>query len=163
MWDPGSVTDRTEILAALQRNITTMVRRTVVPRAHERIITRAGVDIDRVEAVALSRISDAGSMRVTELADQLGVACSTAGRHAVNLEEGGLVGRSPDPDDRRVTVVTVTERGVELIERLRTVQRSMLAEALFGWTTEDLSTLAGLLNRLGEDLLALGHPMETRA
>jgi DNA-binding MarR family transcriptional regulator len=156
------VTERTNTLAALQRSITVLVRRTAIPRAHERIIRRAAVDIDRVEAVALSRISDAGSMRVTELADQLGVACSTAGRHAANLEQGGLVSRSPDPSDRRVTVVTATDDGIELIERLRIVQRGLLAEALSKWSTEDLSELADLLERLGEDVLTLSQPAETR-
>ncbi|MFP4074649.1 MAG: hypothetical protein ACLFVZ_11495, partial [Actinomycetota bacterium] len=59
-------------LDELQRSLTMVVRRTAIPRVHERIINRAGVDIDRVEAIALSRIADAGSMRVTELADQPG-------------------------------------------------------------------------------------------
>jgi DNA-binding MarR family transcriptional regulator len=157
------VTEDTETLAALQRSITMLVRRTAIPRVHERIISRAGVTIDRVEAVALSRINDAGSMRVTELADQLGVACSTAGRHAANLEEGGLVRRSPDADDGRVTVVTATDEGAELIERLRTAQRGMLAEALSEWASDDLSTLANLLERLGEDVLVLSQPVEVRS
>ncbi len=97
-------------------------------------------------------------MRVTELADQLGVACSTAGRHAANLEGGGFVTRAPDPEDKRVTVVTVSQQGVELIQRLRDVQRSLLAEALSGWDDDDLNSLADLLGRLGEDLIVLSEP-----
>lgn len=139
-----------------------VVRRTAIPRVHERIINRAGADIDRVEAIALSRISDTGSMRVTELADQLGVACSTAGRHAANLEEGGFVTRAPDPEDKRATVVTVSDRGVELIRRLRDVQRDLLAEALSGWEDDELEALAGLLRRLGEDLIVLSEPESVR-
>lgn len=139
-----------------------VVRRTAIPRVHERIINRAGADIDRVEAIALSRIADAGFMRVTELADQLGVACSTAGRHAGNLEGGGFVTRTPDPEDKRVTVVRVTERGVELIQRLRDVQRDLLAEALAGWEDDDLESLADLLGRLGEDLIVLSEPESLR-
>lgn len=145
-------------LDELQRSLTMVVRRTAIPRVHERIINRAGADIDRVEAVALSRITDAGSMRVTELADQLGVACSTAGRHAANLESGGFVTRTPDPEDKRVTVVTVSEWGVALIQRLRDVQRDLLAEALSGWDDDDLESLADLLGRLGDDLIVLSEP-----
>lgn len=156
------MTERSRTLESLQRSLTMVVRRTAIPRAHERVIGRAGLDIDRVEAVALSRISDAGSMRVTELAEQLGVACSTAGRHAANLEEGGYVERSPDPEDGRVTVVTATDRGVALIGRLREVQCGLLAEVLSEWDTDDLDTLAGLLERFGRDLLALGLGAETR-
>lgn len=139
-----------------------VVRRTAIPRVHERIINRAGADIDRVEAIALSRIADAGSMRVTELADQLGVACSTAGRHAANLEGGEFVTRAPDPEDKRVTIVTASQRGVELIQRLRDVQRDLLAEALSGWDDDDLESLAALLGRLGEDLIVLSEPESVR-
>jgi DNA-binding MarR family transcriptional regulator len=153
---------RTETLEELQHGLTMVVRRIAIPRAHERVISRAGVDIDRVEAVALSRIADAGSMTVTELAEQLSVACSTAGRHAANLEEGGLVTRASDPADRRVTVVTASRRGVEMIGRLRAVQRDLLDEVLSAWDTDDLGVLAGLLERLGEDLLWLSEPTGVR-
>lgn len=149
-------------MEALQRGLTMVVRRTAIPRTHERIIRRADVEIERVEAIALSRITDASAMRVTELADQLGVACSTAGRHAANLEAGGLVTRTPDPDDKRVTVVNATAAGAELIERLRETQRGLLAEALWDWETDDLDALAGLLERLGADLLAISEPAEVR-
>lgn len=154
------MTRRTRALETLQRSLTLVVRRTAIPRAHERIVRRAGVDIDRVEAIALSRISDAGSMRVTELADQLGVTCSTAGRHAGNLETGGLVTRALDPGDRRVTVVTVTDQGIELIGRLREVQRQLLAEVLADWDLDDLEALGALMGRLGNDLLQLSEPKD---
>lgn len=151
------MTETPRVLEDLQHSLTMVVRRTAIPRVHERIIRRAGVDIDRVEAIALSRITGAGSMRVTELAETLGVACSTAGRHAANLEDGGYVSRFPDPEDRRVTVVTVTDSGIRLIKDLRRVQRDLLADALADWGTDDLVTLTSLLGRLGEDLLALSE------
>lgn len=144
----------------LQHSLGSVVRRTAIPRAHERIIRRAGVDIDRVEATALSRITDAGSMTVTELAEELGVACSTAGRHAANLEEGGWVSRTPSPGDGRVTIVTSTPGGVALIGRLREAHCSLLGEALFDWDTDDLAAMADLLERLGRDLLSLSQPAE---
>lgn len=152
--------ERVRTLESLQRALIMVVRRIAVPRTHERLISRAGVEIDRVEAIALSRIVDGGSMRVTELADRLGVACSTAGRHGANLEEGGFVTRSPDAGDRRVTVLTATAAGADLISRLREVQRDLLDEALADWDIEDLDELGGLLARLGEDLLVLTEPTE---
>jgi hypothetical protein len=39
----------------------------------------------------------------------------------------------------------------------------LLGEALSDWDTEDLDQLAGLLGRLGEDLLALSEPAEVEA
>lgn len=142
----------------VQRALIMVVRRTAIPRAHDRLITKAGLEIDRVEAVALSRIADGGSMRVTELAEQLGVACSTAGRHGANLERTGLVARHQDPVDRRVTVLTPTPDGVDLIGHLRYVRRCLLDEVLTDWSTDDLQSLARLLDRLGKDLFYLSEP-----
>lgn len=118
------------------------------------------MQIDRVEAIALGRIVDAGSMRVTELADQLGVACSTAGRHAANLAHGGLVTRAPDSEDRRVTVVAATDKGSALVGHLRSTHRDLLAEILADWDENDVDVLADLLGRLGDDLRALSDPAE---
>lgn len=157
------VTDPIDILGALQRNLTLVVRRSSVPRAHERIISRAGLDIDRVEAIALSRIADAGAIRVTELARQMGVACSTAGRHAAHLEEGALVSRTADPDDGRVTVVSVNERGLGLVRHLRATHRDVLGEILADWDEPDIARLGELLGRLADDIAMLSEPEEIHA
>jgi DNA-binding MarR family transcriptional regulator len=157
------VAKRIRTLENVQRALVMVVRRIAIPRTHERLTGRAGVDIDRVEAIALSRIVDAGSMTVTALAEQLGVACSTAGRHGANLEVRGLVTRSPDIDDRRVTVVTATAAGAGLIDHLRETQRDLLEEVLSDWTNEALEELASLLERLGEDLAVLTESSEVEA
>jgi DNA-binding MarR family transcriptional regulator len=152
------MTDPADPFEALRRNLTMTVRRTVVPRAHERILRRADVAIDRVEAIALSRIVDAGAMRVTELARQLGVTCSTAGRHAGRLEAEGLATRSTNPDDGRVTIITATEAGHHLVSVLRTAHRELLAEVLAHWERSDVETLARLLGDLAEVLDASTEP-----
>jgi len=149
IWD-RSLFMRDISIERLQRNLTSVMRRTAVPRAHDRVIQRAGIDIGRVEAIALSRIADAGSMRITELAAQLGVACSTAGRHAANLEDDALVTRALDDGDRRVTVVTPTSRGIEYVERLRQAHRQMLSEFLRDWDDDDVTALSDLMGRMAD-------------
>lgn len=143
---------RRSAIEGLQRALTLSVRRTAVPQVHERVIRRAGLDIDRVEAVALSRIVDQAEVRISELARQLGVACSTAGRHAAHLDERGLCVRSVDPADGRAVVAAATPQGRQLVTRLRSVHGEMLAEVLTSWDTADLELLSGLLGRLAEDL-----------
>lgn len=146
---------RRSAIEALQRALTLSVRRTAVPQVHERVIRRAGLDIDRVEAVALSRIVDQGEVGISELARQLGVACSTAGRHAAHLDERGLCTRSVDPADGRAVVAAATPQGRELVTHLRSVHGEMLAEVLTVWETADLERLSGLLGRLAEDIARL--------
>jgi DNA-binding MarR family transcriptional regulator len=146
---------RAGLFKLLQRDLALVVRRTAVPRVHERIVARAGVDIDHVEAVALSRIVDQGPMRLSELARQLVVACSTGGRHAAQLEDRGLCRRSVDPVDGRAVMVEATGAGRDLITRLRAAHGELLGEALSEWTREELADLTGLLGRLTDDLAPL--------
>ncbi|MGA7227196.1 MAG: MarR family transcriptional regulator [Acidimicrobiia bacterium] len=149
---------RARSIEDLQRALIQVVRRSSVPRAHDRIATRAAVEVDRVEAVALSRIVDNGSMGLTELAAQLGVACSTAGRHAAHLEERALCTRTVDPVDSRAVVVTPTDLGRSLVASLRATYREVLGEILEQWSDGDLAHLSDLLGRFGEDLSALSEP-----
>lgn len=46
------------------------------------------------------------------------------------LEEMGLVGRSPDPDDGRQSVVSVTDQGRRTLTEMRAAKRDWLAAAL---------------------------------
>jgi DNA-binding MarR family transcriptional regulator len=144
----------------LQRSLTQVVRGVSVPRFHERVIGRAAVEIDRVEAIALSRIVDSESMRLTELANQMGVACSTAGRHAAHLEERGLVHRSVDPSDARGIVVTATTAGVALVSDLRGAYRELLSELMCDWDPVEVRGFAVMLTRLADDLTR--HPVEVQ-
>lgn len=149
---------RRKAIEGLQRALSLSIRRAAVPSVHDRVIRRAGLDIDRVEAIALSRIVDQGDMWLSELARQLGVACSTAGRHAAHLDERGLCVREVDPADGRAVVATATAEGREVVAQLRSAHSEMLAEVLAGWETPDLDRLSFLLGRLAEDLAGITEP-----
>ncbi|MGW2020302.1 MarR family winged helix-turn-helix transcriptional regulator [Streptomyces sp. NPDC001927] len=65
------------------------------------------------------------------------------------LEKAGLLSRSPDPNDRRGLRVTLSERGMELVDQAvgagLAQQREALETAL---TPEEAEQLAGLLRKL---------------
>ncbi|HRK45179.1 MAG TPA: MarR family transcriptional regulator, partial [Nocardioides sp.] len=64
------------------------------------------------------------------------------------LEAKGLATRSPDPSDRRATLVTLTDQGRELSEEVRRA-RGAEAERLFErLTADDRAELARLLEKL---------------
>jgi DNA-binding MarR family transcriptional regulator len=144
--------DRQRTLAQLQRALGLLARRVVVPRAHERIARRAGVEIEFVEAVALARVVDEGALRLSDLARLLAVGCSTAGRHAAHLAERNLCVRTPDPLDARAVVVSATDEGRALVARLRAGHSAVLGDQLAAWDERDLARLAELAARLAADL-----------
>jgi DNA-binding MarR family transcriptional regulator len=75
----------------------------------ERELAADGVDSNGY--AALSRIGARGSMRLTELSDELGMPLTTASDVVRRLESRGLVRRRPNPDDGRSFLFELTARG----------------------------------------------------
>ena len=113
----------------------------------------AGVRLDRAGATLLFKLSAKGdALRVTDLAEILGVDTPTVTRKVQQLERDGMVVRQTDPDDGRASRIRLTPTGRRTIERVRRVRRAWLEQLLQEWDDEDLSTLAELLARFAEDL-----------
>jgi DNA-binding MarR family transcriptional regulator len=96
-----------------------------------------------------------GQLTMTQLAD--GVVYSRSGLtyQAGLLEKAGLITRGPSPDDERATLVTITDKGVALVNSVLpghiTVVRRMLFEPL---SDEELATLGDLMGRLRDHMRA---------
>jgi MarR family transcriptional regulator, lower aerobic nicotinate degradation pathway regulator len=63
------------------------------------------------------------------------------------LEEGGYVGRAPDPDDKRRNVITLTEAGRARLADLEAVVDGVQEELLAPFDRNEREQLIGLLNR----------------
>ena len=135
-----------EALQTVARSITQV-------RVHERLLRLAGVRLDRAGATLLFKLSAKGeSLRVTDLAEMLGVDTPTVTRKVQQLERDGMVVRQSDPDDRRASRIGLTPAGRRTIERVRRARRAWLDRLLQGWDDDDLSDLADLLSRFAENL-----------
>ncbi|MFE1881795.1 MarR family winged helix-turn-helix transcriptional regulator [Streptomyces diastatochromogenes] len=64
------------------------------------------------------------------------------------LERAGLLRRSPDPHDRRGLQVTLTEKGLDVIDRAVGAGLDVQTAALSSLDTERADQLAGLLREL---------------
>ena len=135
-----------EVLQTVARSITQV-------RLHERLLRLAGIRLDRAGATLLYKLSVQGdSLRVTDLAEILGVDCPTVTRKVQQLERDGMVVRHTDPDDRRVSRICLTPAGRRTIERVRRARRAWLEQLFKEWDDDDLSTLADLLCRFAGSL-----------
>ena len=122
-------------------------------RLHERLLRLAGVRLDRAGATLLFKLSTKDDpLRITDLAEMLGVDTPTVTRKVQQLERDGLVVRQTDPDDRRASRIRLTPPGRRTIERVRRARRAWLQQLLQEWNDEDLSALADLLTHFAEDL-----------
>jgi len=90
-------------------------------------------------------------IRPGELAGDLRVAPRSVTDVIDALEERGLVHRTPDPTDRRATVVTLTASGRGLVHEIDAARRAD-AHAYFSRLSErDQTALRRLLTRLDEE------------
>ena len=115
----------------------------------------------------LSSIERKSPVRPSDLAACLGVGKATISRQVKILEELGLVGREPDPLDRRAHRLVLTPQGRQLLDRVRTARQQQLYSLLSCWPTEDVWLLARMLERFNalteQALLAEPAPGQERS
>lgn len=106
-----------------------------------------GCDLSPHDARALMVIARHEPVRPGTIAEHLRIAARSATDVIDRLEERALVTRSPDPTDRRATVIDLTDAGRELVTVVR-AQRSAAAAEQFAVLTEaERATLAALLRK----------------
>jgi DNA-binding MarR family transcriptional regulator len=109
---------------------------------------------------ALFRIHRFGSSAVTDLGDDLGVTSSAASQMLERLVQQDLILRSPDPSDRRVKRIILTNKGLQVLQesiRARQGWLSDLAETLSGSEKE---AVIAALNILIDRANHLAQPLE---
>ncbi len=89
-----------------------------------------------------------GMMRLSALSDHLHIAPRSTTEVVDALESRGLVQRRPDPDDRRATLVALTEHGTSVLDAIRAA-RGTEAERIFDRLSPmDRAHLARILRKL---------------
>ena len=107
--------------------------------------TLAPWDINPSQLRALRVLARYGVMRLSELSDHLHIAPRSTTEVVDALESRDLVQRRPDPDDRRATLVELTEHGAGVLAAIRGTE----AERVFGQLTPaDRAHLARILRKL---------------
>lgn len=139
-------------ISAIEETISLLARRASLPRVHQQLNSRAGVDLGWYAYIALYWIDASGPLRLNELARHFGVVPSTVCRHVQHLENNGLVAKVKDPADGRAVRLSPTPKGKEILDDLRASREASIAESLSTWSQDDLSQLSDLLLRLRHDL-----------
>ena len=141
---------------AIEEAVVTIVREFSLASTQERLIGAAGVSVERAGFGVLRCVSERGEVRVSELAQFLGVDTSTMSRHVKTLERGELVVRAEDPLDRRAARVRLTATGTEVLRSLGEARHRYFTEMLASWSTADQALFAPLMMRLADDVLERG-------
>lgn len=69
------------------------------------------------------------------------------------LEEKGFVTTASDPEDRRVKLVTITQKTTKMIKKLDQGRRKMDEKLLKGFTEQETKELRRLLSKIEDNLM----------
>ncbi|AIQ65981.1 hypothetical protein PSTEL_25565 [Paenibacillus stellifer] len=89
-------------------------------------------------------------LKVSELSRFLGLTPPTVTQLINSLEAKGMVRREPDPSDRRVVRVALTERGIRVTDKARKHRDYVLGKLVEFLGEEDSDRLADLLIKVKE-------------
>lgn len=139
-------------LAELERALTRLLRQMTRPAFYRRLAAAGGVHLDRADYGVLVRIDEAAPVRLTDLAESLGIDISTVSRRVRDLERTGLLARTVDPCDQRASRLSLSPEGQDILTRVRRTRRQAMRGLLADWSETDRADLARLISRLAEDM-----------
>jgi DNA-binding MarR family transcriptional regulator len=117
---------------------------------------RTEADLSYVQFQLLARLAEARrELTMTQLAD--GVVYSRSGLtyQAGLLEKAGLITRLPSPEDERATLVTITDDGLALLDRILPGHVEVVSRLLFDpLSDEDLDQLGDIMTRVRDHMRA---------
>lgn len=101
---------------------------------------------------ALAWLGHEPGLKQVELAERLDVEPITAGRIIDRLQEAGLVERKPDPVDRRVWRLELTDKAGPIMAKLRALAEELTEVAFAGFAMEEMLDLRAKLARMRDNI-----------
>lgn len=99
---------------------------------------------------ALVVLASRGPLRLTHLAEHLAVNPSTAMRMAERLAAAGMIDRSPNPENRRESIATLTDAGRQVVEQVTNRRREEITAIVERMPAEHLDRLVEALESFSE-------------
>jgi DNA-binding MarR family transcriptional regulator len=131
-----------------QRAIDAARLRVAVLRLSRRLRKHDLAGLTPSQLSTLSSVGKTGPVRLGDLAAAERIAPSTLTRLVNVLEDRGYLVRTPAPEDARAYLVTVTDSGKDVLERIRDEATSMLTDILKTLTPDQLAALETALPAL---------------
>src|SRR3982751_1810917 len=116
--------------------------------------------LTRAQWRALKALHRRPGMRQNELAEQLDMEPIAVGRVIDRLQAAGFVERRADPRDRRAWRLHDTDQARGIIDDMEDIARGLRRDATQGISTDDLTMMLTVLDRMKENLQSLDGPSE---
>ncbi|MFC1439189.1 MarR family transcriptional regulator [Streptacidiphilus sp. N1-10] len=124
-----------------------LLRRNTRARLQRALTVGMGEAVDELTYPILSALARTGPRSAADLAPDTGLDRSVVTRRASHLEHAGLLRREPDPNDRRATLLVLTDEGHSTVGELRRRLAAAITESLTAWPPGEAETFARHLHR----------------
>ena len=112
------------------------------------VTTASGaVELERSSYGILCLLADEGPQRLGAIASAFHLDPSTVTRQAQTVVKLGLAEKTPDPHDRRATLLSLTDIGRTSISEVRTFRRRALDLLLTDWSKDEIEAFGRLLGK----------------
>lgn len=111
-----------------------------------------GEQLSMAQGHILFEIRRAGNQSMQQVAEELGLDITTFSRQVKNLEGKGLVVRQISPDDRRVSLLSLTPGGQEVMGRIDQFMADRIEQIFSSMTSFERETVIRSLELLNSAL-----------
>jgi DNA-binding MarR family transcriptional regulator len=115
-------------------------------RDFRRFMEKAGLSHSQVST--LMWLHHQGACGVSEIGEQLGITAAAASQLVDRLLQQGFLERTEDPADRRFKQVSLTPKGIALIENGIRHRQRWMEQLTYALTPEEQETISGALSLL---------------
>jgi DNA-binding MarR family transcriptional regulator len=134
----------------LQLELAILARRSERVRVASLDVARS--PLDRSGYLLLALLESRGEQTMSQLALAFDLDASTVTRQIAPLERRGFVERTRSTEDRRATIVSITDVGRQEREHVRQARITFLKGRLEDWDESDVAQLAELIDRFNQTL-----------
>lgn len=114
----------------------------------------AELDLNLSQAGLLASVGEFGANTQTTLAERMGLGRAATGTMVDQMEARGLLERLPDPQDRRVWLISITRSGQRVVQEIAAIDEVVRAGLRSGISHGERQQLASLLVRIQRNLAA---------
>ncbi|MDU2557689.1 MULTISPECIES: MarR family winged helix-turn-helix transcriptional regulator [Anaerococcus] len=136
--------DKLKILIGLHKNVKELDRRTLdIARSY-------GLSFSQF--MVLEALYSKGNLSIGEVREAILSSVGTISLVVKNLEKMGYVKRKTDENDKRVSILSLTKEGRDVIGKVIPENETMIYDYMKDLSEEETKTLLGLLKKLGENI-----------
>ena len=136
--------EKLKILIGLHKNVKELDRRTL------NIARTYGLSFSQF--MVLEALFSKGDLSIGQVRDIILSSVGTISLVVKNLEKMGYVKRKTDENDKRVYILSLTDEGRDVIEKVIPENEAMIYDYMKDLSEEETATLLSLLKKLGANI-----------